>query len=52
MDATNMTFESEYFDAIIDKGTLDALIVNIIIIFQLECKFFSVARIIQLQINY
>ena len=27
MDATKMTFESEYFDAIIDKGTLDALIV-------------------------
>ena len=29
MDATNMTFDSEYFDVIIDKGTLDALIVNI-----------------------
>ena len=28
MDATKMTFESEYFDVIIDKGTLDALIVK------------------------
>ena len=30
MDATEMTFPSESFDVVIDKGTLDALIVNII----------------------
>lgn len=29
MDATKMSFETEYFDIIIDKGTLDALIVCI-----------------------
>ena len=29
MDATKMTFESDYFDVITDKGTLDALIVII-----------------------
>ncbi|XP_022919129.2 eEF1A lysine and N-terminal methyltransferase homolog [Onthophagus taurus] len=28
MDATNMSFDNEYFDAIIDKGTLDALMPN------------------------
>ena len=27
MDATNMNFEDKSFDVIIDKGTLDALIV-------------------------
>ena len=29
MDATNMSYDSEFFDVIIDKGTLDALIVNL-----------------------
>lgn len=28
MDATNMTYPSESFDAVIDKGTLDALAVK------------------------
>jgi hypothetical protein len=28
MDATCMTFENETFDLIIDKGTLDALVVS------------------------
>lgn len=30
MDATNMTYPSESFDAVIDKGTLDALAVKTI----------------------
>ena len=30
MDATNMTYPSESFDAVIDKGTLDALAVKMI----------------------
>ncbi len=29
MDATNMTFESNSFDVVIDKGTLDAIAVKI-----------------------
>ena len=27
MDATNMTFEDQTFDVVLDKGTLDALMV-------------------------
>ena len=30
MDATNMTFKDKTFDVIIDKGTLDALLVSIL----------------------
>ena len=32
MDATNMTFENESFDVVIDKGTLDAVLVSRLII--------------------
>lgn len=48
MDATNTKFLDCSFDVVIDKGTLDALLVNFI---SYNLKSFSVGKITKLYIN-
>lgn len=37
MDATLMDFQDNLFDVVIDKGTLDALMVNFLFLISIKC---------------